>query len=211
MAISLKPFPHKPSSVYFYVKGESSPVRGKSFSEDDVKLWLEKNPRTKRITVRVHYFGSSWSVDFTFTGSSYWDSDDIPVQAIASLERKFTMLRFWLYKKKLYQTNDHELTAADVLALINNDSNKRRLQLDKAHALQAMAEQLTRGTKREIITSDIKMFVWQRDAGSCVECSSNQNLEFDHVIPLAMGGSNSARNLQLLCETCNRRKGASLG
>jgi hypothetical protein len=25
-----------------------------------------------------------------------------------------------------------------------------------------------------------------------------------------MGGSNTARNLQLLCETCNRAKGASI-
>jgi 5-methylcytosine-specific restriction endonuclease McrA len=57
----------------------------------------------------------------------------------------------------------------------------------------------------------VKVAVWQRDAGRCVECGSQEDLEFDHVIPLAMGGSNTERNLQLLCAACNRRKGATLG
>lgn len=39
---------------------------------------------------------------------------------------------------------------------------------------------------------------------------SNANLEYDHIVPLAMGGSNTERNLQLLCADCNREKGASL-
>jgi len=52
--------------------------------------------------------------------------------------------------------------------------------------------------------------VWQRGSGRCVSCGNNQNLEFDHVIPVAMGGANAARNLQLLCQACNREKGANL-
>ncbi|MGH9199405.1 MAG: HNH endonuclease [Acidimicrobiia bacterium] len=34
--------------------------------------------------------------------------------------------------------------------------------------------------------------------------------EFDHIIPLATGGSNTERNVQLLCESCNRQKGARI-
>lgn len=64
--------------------------------------------------------------------------------------------------------------------------------------------------KREPIPEDVRIFVWRRDQGRCVKCGGNERLEFDHVIPFSKGGSNTARNLQLLCELCNREKGATL-
>jgi hypothetical protein len=66
------------------------------------------------------------------------------------------------------------------------------------------------GYERRSIAQDVKMFVWQRDQGKCVYCGDNRDLEFDHIIPVSMGGSNTARNLQLLCEPCNRSKGGNL-
>jgi len=65
-----------------------------------------------------------------------------------------------------------------------------------------------RATPREPIPEPIRMFVWQRDRGRCVKCNCQERLEFDHIIPLAKGGSNTERNIQLLCESCNRAKGA---
>ena len=66
-------------------------------------------------------------------------------------------------------------------------------------------------SKRKTITQDVKDKVWNRDGGECVECGSNENLEFDHIIPVAKGGSNTYRNLQLLCEPCNRSKRDNIG
>ena len=56
------------------------------------------------------------------------------------------------------------------------------------------------------IPDGVKMFVWKRDQGKCVKCGSQINLEFDHIIPVSKGGSNTARNIELLCESCNRKK-----
>ncbi|MDR0229584.1 MAG: HNH endonuclease [Flavobacteriaceae bacterium] len=45
----------------------------------------------------------------------------------------------------------------------------------------------------------------------CVQCGSNYKLEFDHIIPFSEGGANTYRNIQLLCENCNRTKSNKIG
>ena len=70
-------------------------------------------------------------------------------------------------------------------------------------------EKLT-GTFRESIPDKVRLFVWQRDKGQCVKCGSRERLEFDHIIPVVEGGSSTERNVQLLCEACNRSKGATI-
>jgi hypothetical protein len=56
------------------------------------------------------------------------------------------------------------------------------------------------------ISQEVKDLVWNRDIGKCTQCGSNEKLEFDHIIPFSKGGSNTYRNIQLLCEPCNRKK-----
>lgn len=63
---------------------------------------------------------------------------------------------------------------------------------------------------RKAIPESVRHEVWRRDAGCCVDCGSRERLEFDHIIPLSQGGSSTARNLELRCENCNRRKGARI-
>ncbi len=56
------------------------------------------------------------------------------------------------------------------------------------------------------IPQAVRTEVWRRDMGRCVQCGRQERLEFDHIIPFSKGGSNTARNIQLLCENCNRKK-----
>lgn len=60
------------------------------------------------------------------------------------------------------------------------------------------------------IPKEVKVSVWRRDKGQCVQCSSKEKLEYDHIIPVSKGGSNTERNIQLLCEKCNRQKSAKI-
>lgn len=59
---------------------------------------------------------------------------------------------------------------------------------------------------RSTIPMDIATAVWNRDGGKCCFCGSNENLEFDHIIPISKGGATTFRNLQLLCKNCNTKK-----
>jgi Holliday junction DNA helicase RuvB len=59
---------------------------------------------------------------------------------------------------------------------------------------------------RDAIPSAVRREVWRRDGGKCARCGSRKNLEYDHIIPVSKGGSNTARNIELLCEEHNRAK-----
>ena len=65
--------------------------------------------------------------------------------------------------------------------------------------------------RRKHIPQNIKDKVWNRDGGKCAECGSSEKLEFDHIIPHSKGGADTYRNLQLLCEQCNRSKSNEIG
>ena len=75
--------------------------------------------------------------------------------------------------------------------------------------LKESEKEIERKRKRRI-SSSVKREVWRRDEGKCVKCGSRKNLEYDHIIPFSEGGSNTARNIELLCERCNRSKGAKI-
>ncbi len=61
-----------------------------------------------------------------------------------------------------------------------------------------------------------KSAVFHRDKGRCVFCKTDltklfsqiEAINYDHIIPLALGGANCVTNLQLSCANCNGSKGA---
>ena len=61
-------------------------------------------------------------------------------------------------------------------------------------------------TSSRFIPREVRQRVWQRYGGRCADCGANQYLEFDHIVPVAKGGSNSDENVQLLCRNCNLKK-----
>jgi hypothetical protein len=45
--------------------------------------------------------------------------------------------------------------------------------------------------------------VLARDGGRCTKCGSQTDLQIDHVVPVAAGGSKDDNNLRTLCRMCN--------
>lgn len=94
---------------------------------------------------------------------------------------------------------------------------ERKKRLHK-EALQELIEEgeifnkyIDKDGKRETIPQDVMDKVWNRDGGRCAKCGSQENLEFDHIIPFSKGGATTYRNIQLLCKKCNLEKSNRIG
>ena len=69
----------------------------------------------------------------------------------------------------------------------------------------------TSPVRRRVIPSPVKLEVWSRDKGRCAKCGANDGLHFDHIIPFSKGGSSeTAANVQILCERHNLEKSDSI-
>ena len=133
------------------------------------------------------------------------DQKQIPVALMDDLRNGN---HYWAYQGEFYVENEN-FTAQEIQALVFEKKRKKERRVRKAVTLMEQESNLS-NRERILIPDDVKIFVWKRDGGKCVKCGSNENIEFDHIIPFSLGGGNSARNLQLLCESCNREKGNSL-
>jgi HNH endonuclease len=63
------------------------------------------------------------------------------------------------------------------------------------------------------VPARILMRVARRDNYICQICSTplrDDEIEFDHIIPVARGGSSEEHNLRVTCYRCNRKKGAGM-
>lgn len=84
----------------------------------------------------------------------------------------------------------------------------RKNNPDRYKAYIAKRRSLKSSSKEHFSQKDVK-FLLNAQKGLCINCRSflNGYYHIDHIIPLALGGSNGWLNIQLLCPTCNQKKG----
>lgn len=104
---------------------------------------------------------------------------------------------------------DPELTAEDVELLLWNRQRRQSSQLERLRKIRVRSEELD-AARRERIPDEVRALAWERDDGRCVRCGAEDDLQFDHVIPVAKGGGTDVENIQVLCGDCNRAKSASI-
>jgi 5-methylcytosine-specific restriction endonuclease McrA len=114
----------------------------------------------------------------------------------------------WWWFQDCFYWEDEDLSAHDVMALVTDRERRRQRKLERAHA--ALRQEADPTPRREFIPVEVRKAVFDRDGGRCVQCSSNFDIQYDHILPFSMGGASTVQNLQILCAPCNREKGASL-
>ncbi|WP_412176278.1 DNA translocase FtsK [Formosa sp. PL04] len=129
-----------------------------------------------------------------------------------------TKVRELIKSQEIEQENElKEILKQEILDKENdkNEKEKRRqlkTQIRKELIEEGILSNLNESDlKREPIPQEVLDRVWNRDGGKCVKCGSQEKIEFDHIIPFSRGGSNTYRNLQILCEQCNRGKSNNIG
>jgi hypothetical protein len=121
---------------------------------------------------------------------------------------KVGVRNYWYYEGQFWWEDD-DLEPDDLVALLVSKEYALKRKVNRAKAAVARGPESADATRVRVPDS-VKQIVFGRDGGRCVKCDSTENLQFDHVIPVALGGSSEATNIQILCGTCNKEKGAGL-
>ncbi|MBA7512847.1 hypothetical protein ES705_04856 [subsurface metagenome] len=175
----------------FYVCDDTYGVRGKSREERKVVIEKIKDV-TQTKPIRVAGGGSSSNGGFGL----YW----------AKGPEKLNLSEFYyLYRGSIYRL-DRQYSENEILLLIMDYEDKERRKFERLKKKFDLAQKVERQPRRESIPEEVRIAVWRRDGGKCARCGSREKLEYDHIIPISKGGSNTARNIELLCESCNRKK-----
>lgn len=131
----------------------------------------------------------------------------IPVKLKNRKKSKRSLLIAWKYpvkpKKITCSYCNEELETGKIVCSYCGHSLEQDLEVEMA--------EMEKERRCRAITKQVQREVWRRDMGRCVECGSKERLEYDHIIPFSRGGSNTVRNIQLLCEKCNREKYNRIG
>src|SRR5207253_9668060 len=104
-----------------------------------------------------------------------------------------------------------EQTPTQKLATTPEASREANAALPSATKAVAIPKQTA---LRKPIKISTQRLIWQRAQNCCehrdtrskVKCTSRLALQIDHVLPIAIGGSDEISNLQLLCRAHNSRR-----
>jgi 5-methylcytosine-specific restriction endonuclease McrA len=176
----------------------------------NVTILVDNNARF----VTTGLFMKRWHVQLTKTKviKTRWKKEQMDQVLSTQANQPVRLLEgnpknLWYFHDRFYW-DDEGLDVEDVTALLLQRERRNQQRLQSARSLMR-AEAEGRPT-RIPIPSELRRAVYERDGGRCVECGATFDLQYDHVLPVALGGATTLENLQLLCATCNKRKSDSL-
>lgn len=114
----------------------------------------------------------------------------------------------WTYRG-LFEMKDYAVVERDgrkVYEFTLSVTDQELKEAQKHRSVKAIDIEQTRQ-----IPGKVKLAVFKRDKGMCIQCGSKDNLHFDHLLPYSRGGTSlKEENIQLLCARHNLQKSAKL-
>ena len=107
----------------------------------------------------------------------------------------------------VYKTSKKAIFYSQGIENIITDLNKKRGVFYLNNDIWQSICRVERGK----VTNKMRFAIYKRDNYRCRKCGRKTNdLEVDHIYPIAKGGKSTYDNLQTLCHRCNVKKGANV-
>ena len=112
-------------------------------------------------------------------------------RALTSLKIKKVIVSAKLDENPMVQVSSYRIIHATLADIVDNwDGSSKDYKGDARH-----------------ISHELKHKVLSRDGGACKKCGNTESLSIDHKLPVSRGGVSHEHNLQILCMSCNIKKG----
>ena len=166
-----------------------------------VAAYQAQNPDKRKATGAAYY--ASNKEKFKEFGAAYYAKNVERIKVRAAAYRASNQEKIKASNKKHHSENSKK-RVADVAAwrIANPEASKARRRIDE-HSRRARKHgdggKLSKGLSA-------KLFKLQKGKCACCGLPLEDNYHQDHVMPIALGGSNTDDNMQLLRATCNLQK-----
>jgi len=161
------------------------------------KKWREENPdKVKASSAKWYAANSQKSLIYT---KLWYESNKEKALATRAAWRSANKDRA-MVAAKAWQSNNRDKVRAAVKKWqkLNPDAAKAISQNRRAREKQAVGR-LSSGLSK-------KLFALQKGKCACCKKSLGSDYHMDHIMPLALGGTNTDDNIQLLTAKCNNQK-----
>lgn len=124
---------------------------------------------------------------------------------------------FELYHNNEYNSKELEMKYDEIVSILEKehtmDSSFKVDYVGVFDFLLSNGKNVTSLSKRAFTDNVNKEVKYEEQKGICPHCGNHfeiNEMECDHIIPFSQGGKTRYINLQLLCKTCNCKKGNKL-
>ena len=109
---------------------------------------------------------------------------------------------WWWYLDRFWW-EDEGLKAIEVeKRVLQSDLHRKQKSEAVARVREALLGEAPVPLAEEDLSEAVRLAVWRRDRGRCVDCGSGEKVEFDHIVPISQGGSDTEVNVELRCQSC---------
>jgi hypothetical protein len=162
---------------------------------ENVRIGYDRGLLSRRGCVTVYVGNTSYDLPYKMTQEEWQAAHDHQRREpprVGSVDGK----SLWHFCDKFYWETEGP-NASEVCALLFTRNARQRRKIERAQAIAATG-MLPQQHTRTGIPDDLKLLVWQRDGGQCLSCGRRVELQYDHIIPVAMGGATSEQTCKLV-------------